>query len=101
MLDAAREAAHLSSGKTKQYFEHDRLLQLALVHCVQTIGEAAARVSIEGRNTTHQLPWKQIIGMRNILVHAYFDVDLDTVWQVVKEDVPALIAQLENAIGAL
>lgn len=71
MLDAAKEAVHFASGKSKEYFEHDRMLQLALIQCVQVIGEAAARTTDEAKTQAADIPWRQIVGMRNILVHAY------------------------------
>lgn len=98
MLDAAREAMSFVEGKSKVYYEHTRVLQLALVQCVQVIGEAAARTGTIGRHRAN-LPWPSIVGMRNILVHAYFDVNLDAVWRVVQDDLPALVQELERALS--
>ncbi|HLL90231.1 MAG TPA: HepT-like ribonuclease domain-containing protein [Tepidisphaeraceae bacterium] len=75
----------------------DVALQHALVHCVEVIGEAAARVSEAGRSRLPDLPWARMVGMRHILVHAYFNVDYDAVWRVVTEHVPAMIPLLERA----
>lgn len=98
MLDAAREAIGFAAGKSKDYYEHDRMLQLALVQCVQMIGEAAARCSEEGRERVPGLPWPKIVGMRHILVHMYFDIDLDAVWRVVQDDLPLLVVELERVL---
>ena len=100
MLDAAREAMGFAQDKPKSYFEHDRMLQLALVQCVQMIGEAAAHVTEDGRSKAGAIPWQQIVGMRHILVHVYFDVDLDAVWAVVQDDLPVLAADLQRVIAA-
>lgn len=66
-----------------------------LIYTIEIIGEAAARVSDETRKVMPQIPWPSIVGMRNRLIHAYFDVDLDILRQTVSEDLPALLEQLE------
>jgi uncharacterized protein with HEPN domain len=99
MLEAAQEAIAFAKDKTKHYYEHDRQLQLSLVHLVQIIGEAASRLSEQGRALLKEQPLKQVIGMRNILVHVYFDVELDTVWRVVHEDLPKMVAEIERVLG--
>lgn len=72
------------------------MLALSLVRCIEIIGEAASRVSGETRMLVPQIPWPDLVGMRNRLVHAYFDIDLDRVWDTVLDDLPPLIAQLEE-----
>lgn len=71
------------------------MLRLALMKSVEMIGEAASRVSQATQRTNPSVPWAQIVGMRNRLVHVYFDIDLDVLWQTVTGDLPLLIAQLE------
>ena len=68
---------------------------MALVKEIEIVGEAAARVSEATREHLTDIPWDELIGMRNRLVHAYFDVNLDIVWQTVQEDLPKLIALLD------
>lgn len=65
----------------------------------EIIGEAAGNVTKEFQATHSEIPWPVIIGMRNRLVHAYFDVDLDRVWDTVKADLPPLISQLKKVIA--
>ena len=98
MLLAARDALEFAAGLTFSQFEQSRLHQHAVVKAVENIGEAASRVSAETRQAHPAIPWPQIIGMRNRLVHAYFDINLDILWQVVQDDLPALIAQLEPLV---
>lgn len=98
MLDAAREAVSFAENKTRSDLDRDRMLQLALVRCLEIIGEAASRITPERRNELPQIEWRPIIGMRNRIVHAYFDIRLDIVWRTVKEDLPILIPELENII---
>ena len=100
MLDAAKEAASFVRGKGRMDLDEDRKLVLAIVHLVEIIGEAAGNVSKEFQAAHTEIPWAIIVGMRNRLAHAYFDVDLDRVWDTVQHDLPPLIAQLEKIIPA-
>jgi len=99
MLDAAREALSFVAGRERRDLDADRMLVLALVKSIEIIGEAGTRVSEEGRDATPAVPWPEIIAMRNRLVHAYFDVNLDVVWATVREDLPALVAALQDALN--
>ena len=98
MLDAAREAVSFARGRTRGDLDTDRQLVLSLVKDIEIVGEAATRVSEPARRRLPEMPWERIVGMRNRLVHAYFDVNLDIVWKTVREDLPELIALLEPAI---
>ena len=88
MLDAAREAVGSAGDRTCESLTHDRVWALGLAKCIEIIGEAAARVGDETRSQYGQVPWKQIVAMRNRLVHVYSDIDLDQVWQAIIEDIP-------------
>lgn len=100
MLDAAREAVSFARGRTRGDLDTDRQLVLSLVKDIEIVGEAATRVSEPARRRLPEMPWERIVGMRNRLVHAYFDVNLDIVWKTVREDLPELIALLEPAISS-
>ena len=95
MLDAAQEALRGTEGRSRAALDENRVWPLGVVKCVEIIGEAAARVSDAMQHKYPQIPWAQIVGMRNRLVHAYFEIDLDQVWQAVTEDLPPLVAALE------
>jgi uncharacterized protein with HEPN domain len=99
MLDAARDALSFVVGREREDLDRDRMLALALVRSIEIIGEAGARVSAEGRTEVPGIPWAEIIAMRNRLIHAYFDVDLDIVWETVKNDLPPLVATLERILA--
>jgi uncharacterized protein with HEPN domain len=99
MLDAAREAVSFGADRTRQDVETNRMLALALVKCLEIVGEAASQVSAEGRAALPQLPWRLVIGMRNRLIHGYFDVDYNVVWDTVTRNLPPLIAQLEQVLA--
>ena len=98
MLDSSREAVSFASDSSRDSLETDRKLALALVRCIEIIGEAASRVSDETREAIPAIPWADIVGMRNRLVHAYFDVDLNVLWNTIKNDLPPLIKTLESAV---
>ena len=75
------------------------MLQFALVRALEIVGEAAARISEPTRTGHPEIPWTAIIGMRNRLVHGYFDVDLEIVWRTATESLPALIVTLESLLS--
>ena len=98
MLDAAREAVAFSAGRTRSELDTDRMYYRATVNCIQEIGEAANRVSDPTRATLPAVPWRQIVGMRNFIVHVYFAVKNDYVWDVVARDLGPLIDTLAEAL---
>ena len=99
MLDAAREALSFVADRERRDLDADRMLVLALVKSIEIIGEAGARVSDEGRDAAPGVPWPEIVAMRNRLVHVYFDVNLDVVWETVRQDLPPLVAALQGALN--
>jgi len=82
----------------REQFQSSRMHQLAVLKALETVGEAAARLSEQARAAHPEIPWREIIGMRHRLVHGYFEVDLDKVWDTVREDLPPLIASLEMIV---
>ena len=99
ILDAAREAVSFSEGRCRADLDTDRKLNLSLVRLLEMIGEAARSLSQEFRQEHPYLPWKSMVGIRDRLIHGYFDINLDVVWQTVTEDLPPLIAQLEKIVS--
>ncbi len=79
--------------------ETNRLLNLSLVRLCEIIGEAAARVPEEERARCPNIPWAEIVGLRNRLIHGYDSVDFDILWQIITHDLPVLIDSLERIIG--
>lgn len=98
MLDAANEALTFIQSRIRADLDNDRMLVLSLVRELEIIGEAASNVSRATRSLSSGIPWQDITGMRNRLIHAYFDVDLDTVWNTVTKDLPVLKAELEKIL---
>jgi len=99
MLDHAREAVEMAQGRTRSNLDVNRMLQLALTRLVEIVGEAATRVSLEARQQQPEIPWPQIIGLRNRLIHGYDAVDLNILWDIVQDDLPPLIAELERILA--
>jgi uncharacterized protein with HEPN domain len=91
MLDAARDALSFVEGKTRDQLSSDRMLTLSLIKSIEIIGEAASTVTSETRDQFSEVPWRDIVAMRNRLIHVYFDIDLDRVWDTITDDLPGLI----------
>ena len=99
MRDACVSIQRFADGKTRSDLTHNEMLQFALVRALEIIGEAAARVSESTRRAAPEIPWREATGIRNRLIHAYFDVDLDILWVTACESVPQLQAQLEALLS--
>lgn len=87
--------------RDKASFEQDELLQVWFLRHLQVIGEAARALPEDVRALAPEIPWSKIIGMRNILVHGYFDIDTEIVWQAATRDVPALKPGMERLLKRL
>lgn len=86
------------AARGRDAFEHDELIQNWIVHHLQVIGEAAANISSDFTDAHPEIPWPKIVGMRNILVHHYFGIDLNVVWSAVENDLPLLAENLKNTV---
>lgn len=98
MLDAARDAISFTRNCTRKTLDSDRKLTLSLVKSIEIIGEAASKVSKECQERCQGIPWANVIAMRNRLIHAYYDIDLDRVWDTITSDLPPLIVELERIV---
>ena len=98
MFDAASEALEFIRGKGRSDLDRDRMLVLALIKDLEIIGEAANKISFEVQKQNSGIRWQDIIGMRNRLIHGYFDINLDIVWSTVTKDLPSLKAELEKLL---
>jgi uncharacterized protein with HEPN domain len=98
MLDAAREALTFVRGRGKDDLRTNRMLALSLIKEIEIIGEAACKVSPELKQTLQPIPWADIVGMRNRLIHAYFEIDFDILWDTVTSALDPLILQLEMSL---
>ena len=98
MLDMCQKGLDITAHKTRKDYDTDEVLNLALAHIIQVIGEAADNVSDEFREDHPQIPWHEIIGMRHRIVHDYMNVDEDVVWSVVENDLRPLLEVLEKIL---
>lgn len=100
IADALNSALQFVQGHQRADLDTDQMLVFALVRALEIVGEAASKVSLEGRGNFADLPWPLMIGMRNRLVHAYFDVDVDTLWETVTEAVPPLATRVREILSS-
>ena len=98
ILIAARRAIRFLDGMTWEAFQRSELHQNAVMRPLEIIGEAARRVSQDTRDAYPDIPWDQMVGMRNRLIHEYFRVNLATVWETVQDDLPSLMALIEPLV---
>ena len=96
MLSHATEAVELLGDRSLDQLKNDRVLQLALTRLIEVVGEAANRVSQAGRQQRADVPWPEVIGMRNRLIHGYDVVDVSLLWDTVRTDLPPLIQTLKR-----
>jgi uncharacterized protein with HEPN domain len=99
MFDAAKEAQSYIAGKKRLDLDRNRMLVHSLVRCIEIVGEAASKVSPPSQAEIPAIPWADVVSMRNRLIHAYFDINLDSVWDTVVDDLPPLVAALENIVA--
>ena len=96
IIAEAEEACAFAENMSFNEFMGDRKTAKAIIRSVEVIGEASSKITDELREKYPDIPWKQIIGMRNRLIHVYFDIDFRTVWQTVNENLPPLIEKLKG-----
>ena len=100
LADAPKSAIRFAQGRQRGDLDTDEMLLFALVRAIEIAGEAASQVTAETRAQLPDLPWASIIGMRNRLVHAYFDINRDILWTTVTEAAPKLLEQLTVILSA-
>ena len=98
ILIAARKVSRYAEGFSWEGFQEDGRTQDAVMRNLQIIGEAVRKISDEFRNEHPEIPWGDILGMRNRLVHEYGRIQMEKVWETVVDDVPALIRQIEPLV---
>lgn len=96
MLDATQKAIAFTQSKTRQDLDQDEMLSLAVVRLIEILGEAAKNVSQSTRDQIPDIPWRQITGTRDRLSHAYFDLNLDIIWNIIEAELPGLATKLEQ-----
>lgn len=101
MREAAATALEMTAGYERADLSTNTMLAMALTRCLEILGEAASKMSPDACARFSPIPFAKIVAMRNRLIHAYFDVDLDIVWTTVREDLPALLPSLDQALASM
>ena len=99
MFDAVQKITEFIQARTRADLEIDEKLTLALIRLLEIIGEAAKSISPSFRERYPKIPWKEISGTRDRLIHGYFDIDLDIIWQIVSRDLPSLISEIKKMLS--
>jgi len=94
ILDSINLIEEYIKGKSKSDFVKSKQLQDSVIRRIQIIGEAIKNIPNDIKNNYNQIPWEEITGMRDILIHQYFGVDLGLTWQVIEKDLPKLKRQI-------
>ena len=100
MLDATQTAIGFLRARARHDLDTDTMLLFATVRALEVIDEAAGKVSDSTRSAAPQIPWRAMVGMRNRLIHGYFDIDTEVVWRTVKNELPELASAIEGALQA-
>lgn len=96
---ACRKVAAFIDGIDQEAFEQQEVLQQAVIRMIEIIGEAARNLSAALKDSHPEIPWREIVNMRNILTHMYWRVDVEKVWDTARNDLPDVIARLEPHLG--
>lgn len=100
MLAYSEQAIAITRNKARIDLEEDETISLAVTRLLEIIGEASSHIEEQVKTKYPEIDWKEIYGIRNRLAHGYFDVDLDIIWQIIKEDLPNLVIALKQAIAS-
>ena|SRR5437867_2493782 len=95
IVDALDAAARFVESRQRSDLDSDQMLLFALMRAIEIVGEAASKISLQGREQLLGVPWSSIVGMRNRLIHAYYDVDHDILWTTVTEAAPPVAERLK------
>lgn len=98
ILDSCKKIMQYTEGKTLEAFLADTACQDAVIRRIEIMGEAARRISDEMKTKYPELPWQEMIGMRNVMIHEYDGLDIHLVWETVSVDVPALADAIQGTL---
>jgi len=99
ILDAATTALAILDGRTLEQLRANERDRLAIERLLEIVGEAANHVGPTTMARLDSLPWRDMIDMRNVVIHAYFDIELETVWKTVADDLPSVVAVLRAELN--
>lgn len=96
ILEAAQDISEFLDGKDRASLNSDKMLFYAVIRAIEIIGEATSQISSETRSRYPGLPWKDAVGMRNQLIHAYLNVDPDIVWKTATAAIPEFVSEIRR-----
>ena len=100
IMDSITEISTAIEGKTKEAFIGDHILRIAVVKWIEIIGEAANHITTETKETARNIEWKMIVGLRHIVVHEYFGINYDAIWNIAVNDIPVLGRKIKEVLKA-
>lgn len=100
MCQSLRMVSRYVDGREQAELRTDSMLEDAVVRRLTIVGEAAARIDAEFRSAHPEIPWRKIVGLRNVVTHQYDRINLEEIWTVATQDVPGVLAQLEPLLDA-
>ena len=98
MIDSAQAVLEFARGRRRADLDRDRLLLSGILRELEVMGEAANKISEKTKKEFSHLPWKELVGMRNRLIHAYFDIDHDVIWKTIREYLPSFTKEVEKVL---
>lgn len=98
ILESCKKIISYTKGKTEREFANDKKTIDAVIRNIEIIGEAASKIPKKEREKIQQIPWKEVVAMRNKVVHEYFDVNVPIVWETIQADIPTLKKNIQNAL---
>ena len=101
IIDAFLQIEHYTDGVTYEEFLSNRLLQDGVIRQLEVMGEAARNLSEDLRNEYPKIPWRQMISLRNRMIHAYFNVNLQIIWEIIQGDIPNLKQETMHILETL
>ncbi|WP_236174205.1 HepT-like ribonuclease domain-containing protein [Pseudomonas pseudonitroreducens] len=96
MIGCSEKVLAYCAGLDQQTFSNNSLVYDATVRNLEIIGEAATRIPEEVRQANQQVPWRMLVATRNRLIHGYLGIDNDTLWSIIRDEVPKLLVQLQE-----
>jgi uncharacterized protein with HEPN domain len=99
MLEAANQAMEIAAGKSTTDLAESPMLLWSIAKAIEIVGEAANKSSVLTKTQHPEIPWRAIVAMRNHLIHGYFDMDVEVVWQTANEELPRLAATIDQILA--
>lgn len=98
ILESCKKIASYTKEKTEEEFANDPKTIDAVIRNIEIVGEAASKIPQEARGKILQVPWKEVVAMRNKVIHEYFDINIPIVWETVQNDIPILQKNIQKAL---